>query len=179
MGKMLSLPAYCVSHYFLKPGFPFLCLPFIFPPFIAGHIVYGIDGKVDMGMGIFSGKMVNPINHLAMVFLVKIIGHFSRNSINIQTAAEYERFGFRGKVKEFMVNIPAKIPFPGMHLLDGKELADDASGTEEFHNPYSAVCQQVAVRFFASAQGIFYDVFHCRRIGIVALSCIVDKISCR
>lgn len=35
------------------PGFPFPCLFGVFPPFAASHIVYSIDHKVDMGMGIW------------------------------------------------------------------------------------------------------------------------------
>lgn len=171
---MLIRPADCVSHYFLEPGFTFPCLPYVFPPFIAGHIVYRIDGKVDMGMGIVLRRTVDPINHLAMVFLVKIIGYFPCDCINIQAVAVYEMFGFRGEVKALVVNISAKRLFSGMHFLDSTELADDAFRTEEFYNPYPAVCKQVPVRFFAFAQDIFYDIIHCRWVGIVALPCVVD-----
>ena len=93
-GKMLFPSADCISHYFLKPGFPLPSLSFVFPPFIAIYIIYSIDSKVDMGMGIFFGRAVYRINHLAMVFLVKIICHLPCNCINVQIVFLYELFGF-------------------------------------------------------------------------------------
>ena len=104
--EMLSLPD-CISHYFLKPLFPFPCLPFVFPPFVAVHIIYRIDGEVDMGVGIFPGRAVDGIYHLAMVFLIKVIGHFPGDCIDIQMAFLYELPGFGGKGENFMVDISA------------------------------------------------------------------------
>lgn len=102
--------------------------------------ICGINGKMDVQAAVFPGRAVDIISHLTMVYLIKIIGHFSCDFINIQIVFTYETFAVLGKGEKFMVKISAWVPFSGAELLDSRELVSYVFTTGEFHDPYPSGC---------------------------------------